>query len=543
MEITVPGIGDVALDITRGSAQFGRNAIPQANFAIALGSAVPNTALTSNIHFIVDKIVYRTKAKVWAQITNGYEALPPGLQINEDDAFNGKPFLLFEGYTSGSGYRKSGSGLEYIISMEHWLSDLNNSTALSPDLQPGTPFNMYFPATGTTGEVSQSAIGIHTTLADKLINAEEIIQDMWENIKKYFIAIAGTNTISMEQLAVLTLKDQSLIPNIFKSAKNNAALAAFARFASPGAADYPVIKFRKTASTPIIGQNIVNVLKSKTLVTFDGTTFWDNLVGFAASFMFQIIPGITRAWVAPVLNNYYRPYKTVYATEVVSYDITTAMPKFVSGAALKVAMSTGSGLVNAINGVPEEGNGREFEWLNSAVYLSSRHEKSPGMIVIQRAPDWLSAGLPSERFDGQQGTMARAVAEVKDKAKNFNLREKAEGYLQIATAYAKVVYSNEVLKHRNGSITGKFRLDIAPGATVKVETAGENRLNKDAFDYPVYAMVDQVSFSIDAIASQATTSFTLSNIRSEIENKDADITSVSNPLYDTVWLGSPLHTG
>jgi len=164
MEITVPGIGDVALDITRGSAQFGRNAIPQANFAIALGSAVPNTALTSNIHFIVDKIVYRTKAKVWAQITNGYEALPPGLQINEDDAFNGKPFLLFEGYTSGSGYRKSGSGLEYIISMEHWLSDLNNSTALSPDLQPGTPFNMYFPATGTTGEVSQSAIGIHTTL-------------------------------------------------------------------------------------------------------------------------------------------------------------------------------------------------------------------------------------------------------------------------------------------------------------------------------------------------------------------------------------------
>lgn len=543
MEITVPGIGDVTLDITRGSAQFGRNAIPQANFAIALGSSVPNTALTSNIHFIVDKIVYRTKAKVWAQITNGYEAIPPGLQINEDDAFNGKPFLLFEGYTSGSGYRKSGSGLEYIISMEHWLSDLNNSTALSPDLQPGTPFNMYFPATGASGELPQSSFGIFTTLADKIFSGTEITKDLWKNIKQYFTEIAGTNTISMERLAILNLKDQSLIPNIFKSSKNDAALAAFARFSAPGEADYPLIKFRDRTETPIIGQNIINVLKSKTLVTFDGTTFWDNLIGFAASFMFQIIPGITKAWAAPTLVNYYRPYKTIYATEISSYDITTSMPKFVSGAALKTAMATGSGLSNAVNEVPEGGNGREFEWLNSAVYLSSRHEKSPGMIVIQRAPDWLSAGLPSERFDSQKGTMARAAAEVKDKAKDFNLRQKAEGYLQIATGYAKLVYSNEVLKHRNGSVTGKFRLDIAPGATVKVETAGELRLNKDAFDYPIYALVDQVSFSLDAIASQATTSFALSNIRSEIENEDADITATSNPLYDTVWLGSPLHTG
>lgn len=543
MEITVPGIGDVTLDITRGSAQFGRNAIPQANFAIALGSAVPNTALTSNIHFIVDKIVYRTKAKVWAQITNGYEALPPGLQINEDDAFDGKPFLLFEGYTSGSGYRKSSAGLEYVISMEHWLSDLNNSTALSPDLQPGTPFNMYFPATGRTGEVSATASGIAKTLADKIFYGKKAADDMWDVIKKYFTEIAKTNTVSLDRLAILTLKDKGLIPNIFRSAKNDAAMAAFDRFAKQGDADYPIIKLKEKDGAAEVGERIIGMLRSKTLTTFDGTTFWDNLIGFGAAFLFQVIPGITRAWVTPTLTNYYKPFKTLYATELTSYDITTAMPRFVSGVSLKSNMGVGSGVMAAINGTPENGNSRQYQWINSAVYLSARHEKSPGMIVVQRAPDWLFATISSEKFINQKGTMARAVAEVKEKAKGFDLAAKAEAQLKISTAYAKLVYSNEVLKHRNGSVTGKFRLDIGPGSTVKVETAGELRLNKDAFDYPVYAMVDQVSYSLDSVASQATTSFVLSNIRSEIENQDSDITSTTNPLYDTVWLGSPLHTG
>ncbi len=542
MEVTVPGVGVVTLDITRGSAQFGRNTIPQANFAVALGSSVPNTNLTSNIHFIVDKIVYRTKAVVWAQVTNGYEALPPGLTINEDDAFDGKPFILFDGYTSGSGYRKTGSGLEYVISMEHWLSDLNNSTALSPDLQPGLPFNMIFPANGKAENVSGSGL-LGTTLAAKLLTNQAIAEDMWEAIKKYFSEIANTNSVSVDSKTLIGLRNPSLIPNIFKSTKNDAALAAFARFAKPGDKDYAKIVIKTNKDSTDLLSNMSDMLRSRTLSTFEGSTFWDNIIGFGASFLFQLVPGITRAWVTPTLTNYYKAYKTVYATEISSYDITTAMPKFVSGVALKSAFASGSGLMAAVNATPKDGNGRNYLWLQTGIYLSARHEKSPGMIVVQRAPEWLSTSIVSEKFKDQQGNMARAIEEVKNKGQNFNLREKAEEHLRMATAYAKLVYSNEVLKHRNGSLTGKFRLDIAPGSTIKVETAGENRLNKDAFDYPVYAMVDQVSFSLDSVSSQASTSLVLSNIRSEIENQDADITATANPLYDTVWLGSPLHTG
>ena len=540
MEISVPGVGNVTVDVTRGSAQFGRNSVPQANFAVALGSSVPNTNLTSNIHFIVDKIIYRTKAVVWAKIDNGYEALPPGLTINEDEAFNGNPFILFEGYTSGSGYRKSGSGLEYVISMEHWLSDLNNSTALSPDLQPGVPFNMLFPANGLAESASGAGL-LPNTLAAKILTEQELTRDIWDTLKKYFIEIANTNTVAADKLDLIGL--QELSPNIFKSSKNDAALAALSRFSKPGDADYPKIALKGSDDFTNIIQNIGTMMRSRTLTTFDGSTFWDNIISFGASFLFQLVPGITRAWATPTLTNYYSPYKTIYATEITNYDITTAMPKFVSGVALKASFASGSGLNAAVNGTGENGNGRDFKWMHSAIYLSSRHEKSPGTIVVQRIPDWLVNAATSEVFKDQQGSMARAIAEVKVKAKGFDLRKKAEAQFRAATAYAKLVYSNEVLKHRNGSLTGKFRLDIAPGSTVKVETAGETRLNRDAFDYPVYAMVDQVSFSLDAVSAQATTSFALSNIRSEIENEDADITATTNPLYDTVWLGSPLHTG
>jgi hypothetical protein len=536
MTIDVPGYSEpIELNITRLSAQFGLNAIPQASCSIALGAFVGNTSYVSNLHFIIEKIKYRAKATVYMNVAEGYEAIPPGVEINRDAAFNGKAFVVFEGYTSGSGYKRSGSAVEYVISLEHWLSDLNNSTALSPDLMPGIPFNLYFPATSSSPEASKE-YWTARSLAANTFQDEVIRQDVWKGMKDYFTAIANQNQVGGTSNPIFGA-GSLLNPNIFKTKKNDAALAALEKFATPGSAFYVPLKLNGEVSTGETLRRIADVFFSKTLTTFDGSTFWDNIVTFSASFLFGISPGISTAWIVPRLPNYRKPYKTIYSTEINNFDISTGMPKFVSGVILKGNFVDGSGVTN-INNQNNASPASALNLFSSGMYFSDRHFTDPGMIIIQKSPDWLAVSLTSA--DIENVIMPRKPADIKN---NVDVAARGKDQITALTAFAKLVYSTEVLKYRGGSLTGKFRLDIAPGSIVKIETAGEKVLNKDGFAYPIFASVDQVSLAVDSVSGQASTSFAISNVRSEIENADNDLTTETSPMYSNVWPGAPLYVG
>jgi hypothetical protein len=536
MTIDVPGYDyPIELNITRFSAQFGMNAIPQASCSVALGAFVPNTSYVSNLHFIIESIKYRAKAVVYMNVAEGYEAIPPGIEINRDEAFNGKTFVVFEGYTSGSGYKRSGSAVEYVISLEHWLSDLNNSTALSPDLMPGIPFNLYFPATSSSAEASKE-LWTNRSIAAKEFQVGVIREDIWKAMKAYFTAIANQNQIGGTSNPLFGA-GSLLNPNIFKSKKNDAALAALKKFAAPGSKFYVPLQLANEVNTGESLKRIMQIFLSKTLTTFDGSTFWDNLITFSASFLFGVSPGISTAWIVPRLPNYRKAYKTIYSTEINNFDISTGMPKFVSGVILKGNFVDGSGVMNANN----QNNNAPASALNmfsSGMYFADRHFTDPGMIIIQKAPDWL--GVSITRADVTNVLMPRKPADIKN---NVDVAAKGKEQFTALTSFAKLVYSTEVLKYRGGSLTGKFRLDLAPGSIVKIETAGEKVLDKDGFAYPIYASVDQVSLAIDSLSAQASTSFTVSNVRSDIENNDNDLTTETSPMYSKVWPGAPLYVG
>ena len=199
----------IDLEVSKFAAQFGVNSIPQASCAVALGYQVPDTSVISNMHIIAEGLRYRSKATVYMQVKQGYSNKPPEVILNTDTAFDGNTFIIFDGYASGSGMRRSGSSFEYVISLEHWLSDLSNSTALSPDLVPGTPFNLYFPAAGQTPESSKSP-GIGFSLVSRTILQADIRKDIWASLKKYFIAVAGTNQINPESTPTENARRPSL---------------------------------------------------------------------------------------------------------------------------------------------------------------------------------------------------------------------------------------------------------------------------------------------------------------------------------------------
>ena len=87
-------------------------------------------------------------------------------------------------------------------------------------------------------------------------------------------------------------------------------------------------------------------------------------------------------------------------------------------------------------------------------------------------------------------------------------------------------------------ITGRYRLDIAPGSLIQLNSAG------DLFDQShetVFASVSGVDISIgnQGQGSYAHTSFQLTNIRSNTEHQK--FTTPDHPLYDgAAWRGGKL---
>ena len=87
------------------------------------------------------------------------------------------------------------------------------------------------------------------------------------------------------------------------------------------------------------------------------------------------------------------------------------------------------------------------------------------------------------------------------------------------------------------SVRVPFRLDIAPGSTVKVENEGEQYIEDDPLGAPFYAHVARVSLAVDGEQPSIGTSFHLSHIRSEKENGDDRTSVAKHPLYKDTFAG------
>jgi hypothetical protein len=106
--------------------------------------------------------------------------------------------------------------------------------------------------------------------------------------------------------------------------------------------------------------------------------------------------------------------------------------------------------------------------------------------------------------------------------------------------FAQAHYALEKLRIRQAVLSGPFRLDVAPGTTVRVENVGEQHIGSDAFRAPFYAHVARVSLAVDGETPSIGTSFHLSHIRSEQENGQ-DATSIAkHPLYKDTFTGAGL---
>jgi len=535
MELSVPDDSGVyrvvPLDICNFTSTFAKNSIPQASCCINVGVASTNTNFLSNIHYIVSRLVFKTRAVVYLQAYKGFTFVPKGVGNNEELLNDGRPFVVFDGYTTGSGYRRGASGAEYVISLEHWLTDLTASTALSPDLVPNTAFNTYFPAVVPVEDQPGNVFGQTVT---SILSPFEIAQDLWgSGLLKFYSFIANKNALGLIQDNYAGIGNLLELEGLFSSQKNDTALIALSRILGPGNRSYVPLKLRDIGGTLNIVTGISEMISKLSVRSLNGSTFWDNILTFGAQLKYDVLPLINTAVVAPTLPNFYYPWKKIYASEISSIDLSTAMPRFLKGVVLTTASSENSGY-NDVGNLPQEATGKFYDFLSCGIYIGN----NVGQILIETAPEWLSQPV-SPVLAAAENNFVFDAAVRKDPAQKID--KVATEFAVIANAFAKLVYSTEILKHRAGNVSGKLRFDIAPGSVVAVETLGEMQPPSDTLGYPLFAMVEQVATTIDCTSPSASTTFTLSNIRTAYENTNISLVSTANPLYDMVWNGCGMY--
>lgn len=166
-----------------------------------------------------------------------------------------------------------------------------------------------------------------------------------------------------------------------------------------------------------------------------------------------------------------------------------------------------------------------------------------GRTQMVEAPAWI---LP---VAGPAKDALNPGGKVPDKGnpKPVNAPQQSQG--QIETLYfqsgigdrlAESILHEEVFQHRKLAITGRFRMDIAPGSTIQINTAGEAFTGEQQ---TLFGMVNDVRISIgnSTSGSYAKTRLGLTHVRTKSEH--ASFTTQFHPLFRSRWIGGPLVQG
>lgn len=557
----IPGFNNgvaVNLDVVQFSSDFELNAIPKANMILAIGRNMSNPTKPAAIHSLINFLRVRMPIVVYARIKmqssdGGVADVWP-----LDAAGNPVLFRIWEGYTSGCGYRRTFDGAEFALFSTHWLEDLNLSSAGSRYFQPMNPEQYAFlPAfKGFSSGEAVSIVG--STACHDRFNGNVVINDFWGfnsvginpalpppsgGIKQWFIELANTDLIDAKEIRDIT--------NLPALGKNTEALKALAKIepianinpggpygnhyldAVPLALDLnpdPPAAALDAVMINRIADQIAEVIADETFSTILGQTMWDKLVGkFGSQFFFAVSPLVSKALVVPFCPGLQSPYKTITAEEYDHVEINKDMPRMLRGVAFVVPFNTGGDMSN--NPAPQVASiGGLFQ-----------NNTADGQLLLKSPPTWL-ANVAMPYLDAAatiNGVRSTAITPEDGPTNGTDLGNVFTKSKHIWDRFAHSLYINEVLRGRHGQLSGKLRFDIAPGSTVEIEGA-EEKFIAGGFSQSIFATVLRVSTYINSEARKAGTAYHLAYVRDSVENISDATSTPKHPLWKNQWLGAPM---
>lgn len=550
--LEVDGLGEY--EIIRFQSDWGVNEIPKAACELAIGREASNGTVAAKIHSTLNSLrnSRRRRTRVWAQFDGDWDL---------STSWPSGRVLLFDGRLTGVGYQPSLGKVAFVVSLAHWLIELNYSSILSARSHPSNPSDLTFnaivnslpragaPIPGT------NPLGLAATAEAQTITPASIQADLWgAAIKPMLCGLARSQHVQISP-------EVGAYCEVFDNGDNSAALDALARIEGTANTDESCDKELSCYTPPLslslpedaiadlsVAGAIATTIGNQAMDTLSNQTIWGKILEFAGEFYFGVVPLIDKALVVPLVPGVRRVYcKTITSDEYASNNISGEIQRPLRGVAIVAGRASATGFM----GAPESGF---TSWGIGGCFAPDTVTTRDGMLLFRHAPSWIYnipfAGFSATRTTGLADRRAINCAlapvdldpELQGNADGHDATAVMRSARDLANGFAHAFYVTEALRGRIGYVPGKLRFDISPGSNVWVEGATEKFLGNSQVGQAMVGTVVRVNCSIDAENRQASTTFQLAYCRTEEENK-SDLFSLDlHPLYrGEPFLGAPLH--
>ena len=518
-------VAGVEMPVAQFSMVYELNSIPTATVSVALGRNA-KTGAPSSIYNSVSKIKKMAEVTVrlvgklgdWSTTGAGGKKIP--FPQPEGGA------VLFVGYVSGLSYQRSSGQISAVLSLTNKLVDLTMASGGSADAVPGATNDYFLPifaeGAGTAGTVAQkySATLLVTLQDDFSQGILNVLHDVAENNQLQH----GTVWCSQDKRTDAT-NTNKLALAVIEGAGDWEGIANYKPNAYTTKCPLGLKEDGVTAAANMIGERIAGSLAA--------TSLWGTLIQeILPEFGCDVIPMAQTAIVAPTLGSARVATATIMSEDYADFNMATMSQRPLKG----VGVAGNWTMLSTTGGTTER------KCVGASYFIDE-----PGMWMFVPAPNWIGGWMT---YDPNASTNSQAnlalstpsQAATGTTATSVTIQPVVDWNAAL-NKYAKLIYSLNALRGREGMLTGKLRFDIAPGTTIviKAGAAGGLAPGVDTLATDLFAFVVGVIVNINAEDASAVTTFRLANLRIAAENKEDRFSTTEHYFFAGAYFkGAPL---
>jgi len=419
--------------------------------------------------------------------------------------------------------KKLQSDANYIsITLRHWLTYLNTSSALSTAAHPNNALQLSFStllsSTDQTGAASESRTLYQTTVSSHFFrDRADMESDFWgKGLKKMFCNIlqddslvfsdAIKNCVGQDKPA----KDpnvQEALTRILGDTGGNCTSALPANV-PPLALSTPMRSLDISAI-----QSLAYSIGQESLDSFARQTVWTKLQAYASEFLFLIVPRVEDAILVP-FSPAAIPTNPFYLSgqAILSYDASAESPKSIQAMVMSLPVSS------MFSGpMPQGGEAQPLSTrgLVGCYYAGT----SSGLIQVLPTPLWMNQliverGNISATANPKNPTNTATTPAPTNPGTASPPNQVTVSNRQLFNLLACTEYFVERFQNSSATITEPLRFDICPGSWAYFEQDGET----------YYGLVMSVAYGINSDNNSAGTAIKLGFVQTASERA-----SLTNP--------------
>lgn len=531
-------INNERVDIAGFNIRYELDAIPQATIYPVVGREPSTDREARSFQVILNAQPYsRVQIYINADpLAGDSPSDTPGFLYRTDQ-------LVFDGYYIGVGYEESrnpaGGSVQVTADALGWLAGLigtSGQTARNTVKGPGSFADLC--NVGLPGASNPNAI-IDTRNAF-VAGPTAAVSDLWiEFIKPLFDAIINTESVWGG--------DDNASAN---EALGRMDAAPFGTQLSPNTLP---LELESGAIVPpnVFGKWVAANVAKDVFYNWRSGTLWDALKRAANSFLFTIVPLIDTASCCPVFGALGGdPFATITPDEYHSINLQARTPALITKAVVTGTIGTANSPYS-----PTSRIGGVIGLFSSEDAWAGPLFPVRGQTIQFKAPPWLEAevsvgSLTRDSLGSANGVPDAVNPSAFTQQPETDYQEVYNNYRtsDMGDRYAETLLKNLMLLPRQGSLAGRFRLDVAPGSTVGVQVIGDRFSRENADPSFVFGLVNAVTLGMNAGTAGgngfAETRFDIQFLRTGQEHTGygSFIVADRHPIYQVPYLGSSLFT-